>query len=48
MHDTNGAVQAASPAWPGDALPAAALAVMADSTVPAVQDGAPQAAAITT
>lgn len=27
-------------AWPGDALPAAALAVMADSTVPAVQDGA--------
>jgi hypothetical protein len=27
-------------AWPSDALPAAALAVMADSTVPAVQDGA--------
>lgn len=27
-------------AWPGDALPASALAVMADSTVPAVQDGA--------
>jgi hypothetical protein len=26
--------------WPGDALPAAALAVMADSTVPSVQDGA--------
>jgi len=29
-------------AWPNDALPAAALAVMADSTVPAVQDGARQ------
>jgi len=27
-------------AWPSDALPAAALAVMADSTVPSVQDGA--------
>ncbi|WP_249136394.1 hypothetical protein [Bradyrhizobium tropiciagri] len=27
-------------AWPSDALPAPALAVMADSTVPAVQDGA--------
>lgn len=27
-------------AWPADALPAAALAVMADSTVPSVQDGA--------
>lgn len=27
-------------AWPSNALPAAALAVMADSTVPAVQDGA--------
>ncbi|WP_249140499.1 MULTISPECIES: hypothetical protein [Bradyrhizobium] len=27
-------------AWPSDALPAAALAVMADSTVPAVQDAA--------
>lgn len=26
--------------WPSDALPAPALAVMADSTVPAVQDGA--------
>lgn len=29
-------------AWPSEALPAAALAVMADSTVPAVQDSARQ------
>jgi len=40
--DVRDAAIARFTAWPVEALPAAALAVMADSTVPAVQDGARQ------
>lgn len=40
--DVRSAAIARFTAWPADALPSAALAVMADSNLPAVQDGARQ------